>query len=120
MSEGLASEACRRHKLPVEVIKKMGEMGLMGVSQPTEFGGSGMDTMSYAISLEEISRGCASCGVVMSANNSLYWLVGLVHPGCRLTARSDPIKMFGTAEQKEKWLTDFASGNKLGQHLSWT
>uniref|UniRef100_A0A7S0E4R3 Short-chain specific acyl-CoA dehydrogenase, mitochondrial n=1 Tax=Hanusia phi TaxID=3032 RepID=A0A7S0E4R3_9CRYP len=89
----------KEHKLPEDVIKKMGEMGLMGVSQPADYGGSGMDTMSYAISLEEISRGCASCGVVMSANNSLY---------------CDPIKMFGTAEQKEKWLTDYASGKKLG------
>lgn len=53
----------------------MGEMGLMGVSQDTEYGGAGMDVMSYALAIEEISRGCASCGVIMSVNNSLYWLV---------------------------------------------
>jgi butyryl-CoA dehydrogenase len=53
----------------------MGEMGLMGVSQDPEFGGAGMDVMSYALAIEEISRGCASCGVIMSVNNSLYWCV---------------------------------------------
>ena len=51
----------------------MGEMGLMGVSQDPEYGGAGMDALSYAIAMEEVSRGCASCGVIAGVNNSLYW-----------------------------------------------
>ena len=50
----------------------MGELGLMGIDVPEEYGGSGLDTLAYAVSLEEISRGCASAGVIMSAHNSLY------------------------------------------------
>ena len=80
-------------------MKQMSEMGLMGVAQPTDYGGAGMDALSYAIGVEEISRGCAGCGVIMSAHNSLY---------------ADPVKMFATPEQKEEWLTPFASGEKLG------
>eukprot|EP00286_Rhodomonas_abbreviata_P010072 CAMPEP_0181323300 /NCGR_PEP_ID=MMETSP1101-20121128/19706_1 /TAXON_ID=46948 /ORGANISM="Rhodomonas abbreviata, Strain Caron Lab Isolate" /LENGTH=372 /DNA_ID=CAMNT_0023431307 /DNA_START=220 /DNA_END=1338 /DNA_ORIENTATION=- len=89
----------QEHTFPAEAVKAMGPMGLMGVSQPTEYGGSGMDVMSYAIAIEEISRGCAGTGVIMSANNSLY---------------CDPLRMFGTPEQNEEWLTPFASGEKLG------
>jgi len=94
-----ASAWDQAHGVPKEIVKAMGEMGLMGVSQPTEYGGSGMDILSYAIAIEEISRGCAGTGVIMSANNSLY---------------CDPIRMFGTHEQKEEWLTPWASGEKLG------
>lgn len=50
----------------------MGELGLMGVDVPTDYGGSGLDYLAYAIAMEEISRGCASAGVIMSVNNSLY------------------------------------------------
>jgi len=89
----------KTHEFPTDAIKQMGEMGLMGISQPTDYGGAGMDAMSYAIGVEEISRGCAGAGVIMSAHNSLY---------------NDPVKMFGTPEQKEEWLTPFASGAKLG------
>lgn len=53
-------------------MKKLGELGLMGVAVPEEYGGAGMDTMAYALAMEEISRGCATAGVVMSVNNSLY------------------------------------------------
>lgn len=70
-----AAEWDKQHAFPVDAVKKMGEMGLMGVSQDTEYGGAGMDVMSYALAIEEISRGCASCGVIMSVNNSLYWFV---------------------------------------------
>ena len=77
----------------------MGEMGLMGIAIPEEWGGAGMDALAYALAMEEISRGCASSGVIMSVNNSLY---------------CDPVNKFGTDEQKSKWLTPFASGKKLG------
>lgn len=77
----------------------MGEMGLMGIAIPDEYGGSGMDALAYALAMEEISRGCASTGVIMSVNNSLY---------------CDPVNKFATEEQKVEWLTPFASGEKLG------
>ena len=65
--------ACGRHEFPADAVKKMGEMGLMGVTQSTDYGGAGMDTMSYAIAIEELARGCAGCSVIASAHNSLYW-----------------------------------------------
>ena len=65
----------------------------MGINVPGEYGGSELDALAYAIAMEEISRGCASAGVIMSAHNSLYlW----------------PIQAFGTHEQKEKWVTPYA------------
>jgi len=89
----------REHHFPADAIKKMAELGLMGVAVPADWGGAGMDNVSYALAMEEISRGCASCGVAMSVNNSLY---------------ADPVMKFGTDEQKERWLRPFASGEKLG------
>src|SRR4051812_23214668 len=85
----------REHHFPAHAIKKMAELGLMGVAVPTDWGGAGMDNVSYALAMEEISRGCASCGVAMSVNNSLY---------------ADPVMKYGTDQQKERWLTPFASG----------
>ena len=87
------------HHFPADTVKKLGELGLLGIAVPTEWGGAGMDSVSYALAMEEISRGCASTGVTMSVNNSLY---------------SDPILKYGTDEQKKVWLTPFASGEKLG------
>ena len=69
------------------------ELGLMGINTPEEYGGSGLDAMSYAIAMEEISRGCASMGVIMSAHNSLYLY---------------PVQTFGTHEQKEQWAAPYA------------
>ncbi len=69
--------------------------GMMGVTISSEFGGSDMDSLSYAIAMEEISRGCASTGVVMSVNNSLY---------------CGPVNYFGTTDQKTRFLTPCASG----------
>ena len=77
----------------------MGELGLMGVAIGENYGGTGMDYVAYALAMEEISRGCASCGCIMTVNNTLYCL---------------PMEKFGTEEQKEKWLTPYASGEKLG------
>jgi alkylation response protein AidB-like acyl-CoA dehydrogenase len=84
---------------PAEQVKELGELGFMGMMVPQEWGGSGLDSISYAIAVEEISRVDASCGVIMSVNNSLV-CYGL--------------RRFGTAEQKEKFLKDLAVGKKLG------
>lgn len=84
---------------PEEIIKKVGELGLMGVAYPAEYGGSGMDFISYMIAIEEISRYCASTGVIISAHSSLAL---------------DPIFRFGTEEQKKKYLPDMCSGRKIG------
>ncbi|MBL8914255.1 MAG: acyl-CoA dehydrogenase family protein, partial [Archangium sp.] len=75
------------------------ELSLLGIAVPEEWGGAGLDNVSYSLAMEEISRGCASTGVIMSVNNSLY---------------SDPVMRFATDAQKEKWLKPFASGQKLG------
>lgn len=86
-------------EFPKDNIKQMAEMGLMGMMVSDEFGGSGLDTVSYAMCMEEISAACASTGVIMSVNNSLVcW----------------PIEKYGTPEQKKKWLTPLARGEKLG------
>jgi len=87
------------HHFPKEAVQKLGELGLMGVAVPEEWGGAGADAISYALAMEEISRGCASTGVIMSVNNSLY---------------CDPVLRYGTDEQKEVWLKPFAAGEKLG------
>ncbi|AKU90847.1 acyl-CoA dehydrogenase [Vulgatibacter incomptus] len=87
------------HRFPKEAVKKLGDLGLMGVAVPEEWGGAGADNVSYALAMEEISRGCASTGVIMSVNNSLY---------------CDPVLKFGTDEQKQEWLAPFAAGEKLG------
>src|SRR5256885_6228044 len=89
----------REHKFPAEAVKKAFELGLAGVAVPAEWGGAGMDNVAYALAIEEISRGCASVGVTLSVNNSLY---------------CDPVLKYGTDAQKERWLKPFASGEKLG------
>ena len=89
----------REHKFPADAVKKAFELGLGGVAIPSEWGGAGMDNVGYALAIEEISRGCASVGVTLSVNNSLY---------------CDPVLKFGTDEQKERWLKPFARGDKLG------
>ena len=66
------------HEYPADAVATMAEMGLMGIAVPDSEGGTGADNLTYAITMEEISRGCASCGVIMSVNNSLY--CDPVHP----------------------------------------
>lgn len=95
----IAAEVDRKHLFPKEQVKKMGELGLMGLCVPEALGGTGLDYLAYAIAMEEISRGCASAGVVMSAHNSLYL---------------GPINYFGNNEQKEKYIAQFVSGEKIG------
>lgn len=94
-----AAKFDREHLYPKEQIKKMGELGLMAVEVPEEYGGTGLDALAYAIALEEISRGCASTGVIMSVNNSLYL---------------GPVKYFGNKEQKEKFIPPFVTGDRVG------
>ncbi len=95
----LAKETDRDHKFPREIVRKLGELGLMGVCVPEEYEGSGMSNICYSIAIEEISRYCAATGVIMSVNNSL---------AC------EPIRIFGTEEQKKRYLADMASGRRLG------
>jgi len=94
-----AAEIDKNHRHPAELVKRMAELGLLGVAVPEEHGGSGMDNVSYALAMEEISRACASTGVIMSVNNSLV---------------CDPILRFGTEAQKREFLVPLASGQKLG------
>ncbi|XP_072353459.1 short-chain specific acyl-CoA dehydrogenase, mitochondrial isoform X3 [Scyliorhinus torazame] len=95
----VAAQLDREHRFPAEQVKKMGELGLMAMDVPEKYGGAGLDYLAYAIAIEEISRGCASSGVIMSVNNSLYL---------------GPILKFGSEEQKHKWITPFTGGNKIG------
>merc|ERR1712079_654095 len=67
----IATQIDKTGKFPLEMIKKMGDLGLMGIDIPEEYGGTGLDALAYAVALTEISRGCASAGVIMSAHNSL-------------------------------------------------
>ena len=89
----------QNNEFPDEQIKHFGEMGLMGIPYPKEYGGAGLDALSYAIAVEELSRVCATTGVIVSAHTSL---------GC------DPIKKFGTPEQIKKYLVPMAQGKLLG------
>jgi alkylation response protein AidB-like acyl-CoA dehydrogenase len=86
-------------EFPAAQVKMMGEMGFMGMMVDPQYGGGGMDTISYALAMEEISKIDASASVVMSVNNSLV-CYGL--------------QAFGTEDQKQKYLTKLASGEKLG------
>ena len=84
---------------PAEQVKKMAELGFLGMMVSTEYGGGGMDTLSYVIAMEEISKVDASCSVLMSVNNSLVcW----------------GLEEFGTEEQKRKYLVPLAKGEKIG------
>jgi alkylation response protein AidB-like acyl-CoA dehydrogenase len=95
----VARENQEKGIFPTDIIKKAGELGLMGVAYPPEYGGAGMDFVSYSIAIEEISRYCASTGVIISAHSSLA---------------VDPIFRFGTEEQKKKYLPDMCSGKRIG------
>lgn len=84
---------------PREFFARAAELGLTGVAVPEQYGGAGMDVVSYCLVIEEISRACASSGVILSVNNSLV---------------CDPILAFGTEEQKREFLTPLAAGEKIG------
>lgn len=95
----IAAELDRTHRHPAEICAKMGELGLMGITIPEEYGGAGMDYICYVLAMIEISKACASCGVIMSVCNSLY---------------NFPVFAYGTEEQKQKYLRPVASGEVLG------
>src|SRR5438105_15336487 len=94
-----AAEIDRAHRHPSELVARMAELGLLGVAVPEKWGGAGFDTVSYVLAMEEISRACASTGVIMSVNNSLV---------------CDPLAKFGSDEQKREYLKPLAAGQKLG------
>ena len=95
----LAQEVDETEHSPRETVEKMQKLGFMGIPQPKEFGGQGCDTLTYVLCVEELSKVCATTGVIVSAHTSLG---------------TDPIKKFGTPEQKEKYLRPLASGKMLG------
>ena len=94
-----AAEIDREHRYPEELVKQMAELGFLGIAVPDEYGGAGMDNVGYVLAMEEISRACASTGVIMSVNNSLV---------------CDPLVRFATEAQKQKYLVPLAAGDKLG------
>lgn len=95
----IAAKIDREHLYPAEQVQKMGELGLMAVSVEEKYGGTGLDYLAYAIAMEEVSRGCASAGVIMSVNNSLYL---------------GPIDRYGSEQQKQKYITEYTDGKKVG------
>ena len=95
----IAAEIDRDCRFPHETVKKMGELGLMGIAVPERWGGAGADTVSYVLALEEIAKVCASHAVIMSVDNSLY---------------GDPILKFGTDAQRERFLMPVAGGHVHG------
>ncbi len=95
----LADKVDKQEYFPQENVRRMAELGFMGMFIPEQWGGSGMDVVSYVLAMEEISAACATTGVIMSVNNSLV---------------SDLLLRFGTDQQRDRWLRPLASGDKLG------
>ncbi len=94
-----AKEIDESGEFPRSFFDQAGELGLGGVAVPEEYGGAGMDTISYTLVIEEVSRVCATSGVILSVNNSLV---------------CDPLLKYGTEAQKKEFLTPLAAGQKLG------
>jgi butyryl-CoA dehydrogenase len=97
----VADEMEREHRFPKEIIREAADLGLLGVPYPEDEGGTGLDNLAYAITIEELSRVSGSVGIIVSAHTSL---------GCF------PLHLAGTPEQKEKFLRPLASGQKLGAY----
>jgi alkylation response protein AidB-like acyl-CoA dehydrogenase len=95
----IADEIDREERFPHETVKRMGELGLMGIAVPETWGGAGSDAVAYVVALEEIAKQCASHAVVMSVNNSLY---------------GEPILKFGNDAQRDRFLRPVASGQAQG------
>src|SRR5437764_1666172 len=93
----LAEEMDRTGEFPYEIVRKMGQLGLLGLPFPEEYGGAGADFLSYCIAIEEISRGDASVGITMEAHTSLG---------------ASPFYLFGSREDNERYLPVLASGEK--------
>lgn len=97
--EPIASEIDETERYPIEVVKKMGELGLMGLPIPREYGGAGADYVAYSILIEELSKCYAAVGTIVAAHTSLCtW----------------PILNFGTEEQKQKYVVPLAKGEHIG------
>jgi butyryl-CoA dehydrogenase len=97
----VAAELDHQERFPAEIVRQMGELGFMGMNVAEQYGGAGLDTVCYVLAMEEISKACASTGVVMSVNNSLVcW----------------PLETYGTEEQKQTFLAPLARGEKLGAY----
>ena len=97
--EPIASKLDELGKPPIEQFRKLGELGFLGLMVPEEYGGSKADTVSYVLVIEELSRVCASTGIMVAIQNSLV---------CQ------PIAIFGTEEQKRRYLPSLASGKAIG------
>jgi short/branched chain acyl-CoA dehydrogenase len=94
----VAEELDRDKRFPYELVAKMGELGLMGIPFPEQYGGGGADTLSYALAVEELTRVDSSVAITMAAHTSLGTM---------------PIHLWGTDEQKDDWLPELCSGRKL-------
>jgi butyryl-CoA dehydrogenase len=97
--EPIAAELDKQGRWPSEIVAQMAELGYLGMAVPPEHGGAGLDNVCYAVAVEEISRACASCGVIMSVNNSLF---------------CDPLLRYGSEFQKAEILAPTAAGKLLG------
>ena len=95
----LAAEVDEEEKFPIETVEKMAKLGLMGIPFPVEYGGAGGDNMMYSMAVEELSKVCATTGVIVSAHTSLC---------------ASPIYEFGTEEQKRKYLPKLCAGEWIG------
>jgi butyryl-CoA dehydrogenase len=96
-----AAKTDETREFPWESIRRLGEMGFMGMCVDPEYGGAGLDFLAYILALEEVSAACAATGVVMSVQNSLV---------------CGPLEQFGTADQKRRYLADLATGKKIGAY----
>jgi alkylation response protein AidB-like acyl-CoA dehydrogenase len=94
----VAEELDREHRFPYDIVAALGELGLMGIPIPEEHGGSGGDTLAYALAVEELTRIDSSVAITVAAHTSLGTM---------------PILLFGSDEQKKRWLPDLATGKKL-------
>jgi alkylation response protein AidB-like acyl-CoA dehydrogenase len=97
----IAAEFDASGEFPIETMRKMGELGLMGIEVPEQYGGSGMDTISYVLALKEISAADAAHGTIMSVNNSLY---------------ANGLLKYGTEEQRQTFLCPVAQGEAIGAY----
>jgi len=97
----VAAEYDESGEFPIDTVRKMGEMGLMGIEMPEEYGGAGMDALAHVLTMIEIAKADASHSTILSVNNSLY---------------CNGILWFGTEAQKREWITPVASGEEIGAY----